>query len=261
MAEDAPENWKHRHLSEAGLSDNCGILMVDDDPTFAALVGTVLGDAGYRCRTAASGEAALAAARSEQPRIVLLDVQMPEMSGYELCRRLRERYGRSVGIIFISGKRTETYDQIAGLELGGDDYLSKPFEPGELIARVRSLARRFEPAEPAAAAEEQPQHPLTPRETEVLALVVEGLPQKQVAQNLSISRKTVGTHMSHIFEKLGVHNQGAAVAAAHQLRLLDPLVSGRTPSSRASSLATAFAIAALFGLPADDVVEILRPPQ
>jgi DNA-binding response OmpR family regulator len=203
------------------MSDDRGILIVDDDARFAALAESVLAEAGYLCRTAASGEVALAAARSQQPRIVLLDVYLPVMSGYDVCRRLRERYGLSVGIIFLSGLRTESYDQIAGLELGGDDYLSKPFDPGELVARVRSLARRL----PAAAAREQPEHALTARELEVLALAAKGLPQKQVAQELSISRKTVGTHMSHIFEKLGVHSQGQAVAAAHELDLLGPLLS------------------------------------
>jgi DNA-binding NarL/FixJ family response regulator len=153
----------------------------------------------------------------------LLDVHLPVMSGYDVCMRLRERYGLGVGIIFVSGLRTESYDQIAGLELGGDDYLSKPFDPGELVARVHSLARRL----PAAAAREQPEHALTVRELEVLALVAKGLLQKQVAQKLSISPKTVGTHMSHIFEKLGVHSQGQAVAAAHELDLLGPFLSQR----------------------------------
>jgi two-component system, OmpR family, response regulator len=200
-------------------------LIVDDDARFAALAESVLTEAGYACRTAASGELALAAARGEQPLIVLLDVHLPVMSGYDVCRRMRERYGLSVGIIFISGLRTENYDQIAGLELGGDDYLSKPFDPGELVARVRSLARRLAAAMPAVAAREQPEHALTARELEVLALVAKGLPQKQVAQKLSISSKTVGTHMSHIFEKLGVHSQGQAVAAAQELHLLGPLLS------------------------------------
>jgi DNA-binding NarL/FixJ family response regulator len=216
------------------LRSNCGILIVDDDASFTTLVETVLAEDGYRCRTAASGEAALAAALTEQPRIVLIDVHLPEMSGYDVSRRLRELYGRSLGIIFISGVRTESYDQIAGLELGGDDYLIKPFDPGELVARVRSLARRLDPAEPAAAAREEPEHPLTAREAEVLALVAQGLSQKQVAQKLSISRKTVGTHMSHIFEKLRVHSQGQAVAAAYRLHLLDPLGSGRALGSHAN---------------------------
>ena len=201
-------------------------LIVDDDARFAALVESVPAEAGYGCRTAASGEVALAAARSEQPRIVLLDVHLPVMSGYDVCRRLRERYGLSVGIIFISGCRAESYDQIAGLELGGDDYLSKPFDPGELVARFRSLARRPPAAGPAAAARAQPEHALTARELEVLVLAAEGLPQKQVAQKLSISRKTVGTHMCHIFEKLWIVMRSTVAARRLQLQRLSRLTMG-----------------------------------
>jgi DNA-binding NarL/FixJ family response regulator len=206
------------------MRNDHGILIVDDDARFAALAESVLAEAGYRCRTAASGKVALAAARSEQP-----------------------------GIVFISGRRTESYDQIAGLELGGDDYLSKPFDPGEFVARVRSLARRL----PAAGTRAQPEHALTVRELEVLALAAEGLPQKQVAQKLSISCKTVGTHMSHIFEKLGVHSRGQAVAAAHELRLLAPRPAQRGRAVRPSSRAEAVAIAGLLGLPPADLVEVL----
>jgi DNA-binding NarL/FixJ family response regulator len=235
------------------MRNDHGILIVDDDARFAALAESVLAEAGYRCRTAASGKVALAAARSEQPGIVLLDVHLPVMSGYDVCRRLRERYGLSVGIIFISGRRTESYDLIAGLELGGDDYLSKPCDPGEFVARVRSLARRL----PAAGTRAQPEHALTVRELEVLALAAEGLPQKQVAQKLSISCKTVGTHMSHIFEKLGVHSRGQAVAAAHELHLLGPLPAQRGRAVRPTSRAGAVAIAGLLGLPPADLVEVL----
>ena len=241
------------------MRGDCGVLIVDDDARFAAFAETLLMDAGYACRTVASGEAALAAARDEQPRIVLLDLQMPEMSGYDVCRRLRERYGRSVGIIFISGARTESHDKVAGLELGGDDYVNKPFDLGELLARVRSLARRLKPAEGAVVAREQPKQSLSPRESEVLALVAEGLPQKGVAQALSISRKTVGSHMTHIFEKLGVHSQGQAVAAAHQLQLLEPHASKLALGPPARRRSSAVATAALLGLPSADVLEIFQP--
>ena len=241
------------------MRGDCGVLIVDDDPAFAALAETLLTEEGYACRTMGSGEAALAAARDEQPRIVLLDLQMPQMSGYDVCRRLRERYGRSVGIVFISGARTESHDKIAGLEVGGDDYVSKPFDSGELVARVRSLARRLEPADAAIAAREQPEHALSPREVEVLGLIAKGLPQKRVAQTLSISRKTVGSHMSHIFEKLGVHSQGEAVAIAHQLQLLEPALSKRAGGAPTTRRSTAVVTAALFGLPAHDVLEIFQP--
>jgi len=241
------------------LRGDCGILIVDDDAAFAALAETILGEAGYACRTVTSGEAALEAAREAQPRIVLLDLQMPSMSGYDVCRRLRERYGRSVGIVFLSGARTESHDKIAGLDLGGDDYVSKPFDFGELVARVRSLARRLEPTSAAVAAPTKPEHSLSPREVEVLGLVAEGLPQKRVAQRLSISRKTVGSHLSHIFEKLGVHSQGQAVAAAHQLQLLEPHPAKRVLGLRPSRRSTAVATAALLGLPAADLVEIFQP--
>ena len=241
------------------MRGDCGILIVDDDVAFTALAEAILGEAGYACRRVTSGEAALEAAREEQPRIVLLDLQMPYMSGYDVCRRLRERYGCSVGIVFISGARTESHDKIAGLDLGGDDYVSKPFDRGELVARVRSLARRLEPANAAVAAPEQPEHSLSPREVEVLGLVAEGLPQKGVAQTLSISRKTVGSHLSHIFEKLGVHSQGQAVAAAHQLQLLEPHPSKRVFGLRPSRRSMAVATAALLGLPAADLLEIFQP--
>src|SRR5262249_38461644 len=153
---------------------------------------------------------------------------------YDVCRRLRERFGLSVGIIFISGRRTESYDQVAALELGGDDYLSKPFDPGEFVARVRSLVRRLPATGPAAGSHREPAHRLTARELEVLALAAEGLAQKQIAHKLSISSKTVGTHMSHIFEKLGAHSRGQAVAAAHKLHLLAPRLSQHGRAARPS---------------------------
>jgi DNA-binding response OmpR family regulator len=242
------------------LRGDCGILIVDDDPLLAGLVEKVLTEAGYRCRTVADGEAALAAARTEQPRIVLLDVQMPLMSGYDVCRRLRERYGQSVGILFLSGARTESYDEIAGLDLGADDYVRKPFDRGELVARVRSLVRRLAPAAASAATRKQPEHPLSAREAEVLGLVAEGLPQKQVAQVLSISRKTVGSHMSHIFEKLGVHSQGQAVAAGRQLHLFERHAAKPARRSGASPRSMALATAALLGLSDRDIVAIFARP-
>jgi DNA-binding NarL/FixJ family response regulator len=212
------------------MGDSTSVLIVEDDPAFGALLQRLLVGAGFRCRCAASGAEGLAAAELERPHLVLLDVQLPVMSGYEVCRRLRERYGRAVGVVFLSGERIELYDQAAGLELGGDDYLVKPPDEGVLIARLHALARRLRERDddrsvvgllrPSAALAPARSQTLTARELDVLGLAATGLAQKQIAQRLSISRKTVGSHLEHVFRKLDVHSQGEAVAAAHQRRLL-----------------------------------------
>ena len=98
--------------------------------------------AGYVCVEAASGAEAISAALADRPDVVLIDVDLGEPSGYEVCRELRNRFGESMPIIFISGTRTETYDLVAGFLLGADDYVTKPFEPEELMARVRRAITR-----------------------------------------------------------------------------------------------------------------------
>ena len=108
------------------------------------------------------------------------------MSGYDVCRNVREQYGYSVGVIFISGERTEALDRVAGLELGGDDYLAKPFDHGELVARVRALVRRLQRG-PNEKPGKQTKQALTRREAEVLALIAAGDRQKEIARTLSIS--------------------------------------------------------------------------
>jgi DNA-binding NarL/FixJ family response regulator len=176
---------------------------------------------GYQTRQAQNGSEALEAARHVQPALVLLDVNLAEVSGYEVCRELRDRYGGDIAIIFLSGDRTEPYDRVAGLLLGADDYVVKPFDEGELLARVRSALRHSgtpptNGSEDAAAAET-----LTSREREVLQLLARGLTQPQIAENLFISPKTVGGHIQRILEKLGVHSRAQAVAFAHEQGLAE----------------------------------------
>ena len=179
---------------------------------------TVLEGAGYATIEAETGEAALVIADEQQPSLVLLDVRLPGVSGYEVCRQLRERFGRHLPIVFVSGSRTDPHDCAAGLMIGADDYVVKPFLPDELVARVRRLLVR--------AGAEQPQANglngwarLTARELEVLELLSRGLTQKAIAAELSISRKTVATHIQHILRKIGAHSRAEAVAFAHRLGL------------------------------------------
>jgi two-component system OmpR family response regulator len=118
------------------------ILIVDDDAHIREVVGFALQKAGYATVTAEHGRQALEKFRQERPALVVLDILMPEMDGTEVCRRIRsEGANRATPIIFLSSKDDEI-DRIVGLELGGDDYLSKPFSPRELVARVRAILRR-----------------------------------------------------------------------------------------------------------------------
>lgn len=190
-----------------GTGEPCGsILIVEDDCGMLALLEHVLGEAGFATVGVETGEDALIAAQDEPPDVAILDVHLPGISGYHVCRELRDRLGMAVRILFISGERTESFDRVAGLLLGADDYLTKPFAPDELVARVRALVRRGASPTPGRLAR------LTPRELEVLGLLAEGGTQKQIAAQLVISPSTVGTHVERIFEKLGVHNRTQAAA-------------------------------------------------
>jgi DNA-binding NarL/FixJ family response regulator len=113
-------------------------------------------------------------------------------------------------VLFLSAARTEPYDRVAGLLVGADDYVVKPFAVDELLARVRRLVRQAVPAVGTSTS------PLTPREREVLRLLVRGLAADEIATELFISKKTVGTHLEHIFTKLGVRSRAQAIAVAYR---------------------------------------------
>jgi two-component system alkaline phosphatase synthesis response regulator PhoP len=115
------------------------VLVVDDEARIVKLVRDYLERAGFAVLTAQDGEAALALARIEQPDLIVLDLMLPGMDGLDVCRRLRQVSG--VPIIMLTA-RVEEADRVVGLELGADDYVTKPFSPRELVARVRSTLRR-----------------------------------------------------------------------------------------------------------------------
>jgi len=115
------------------------ILVVDDDPHLREVVGFALTQAGFQVEQASDGRAGLEQVRRSVPALIVLDVMMPEMDGLELCREVRRTH--EVPIVFLSSRDDEV-DRILGLELGGDDYLTKPFSPRELVARVKAVLRR-----------------------------------------------------------------------------------------------------------------------
>jgi two-component system KDP operon response regulator KdpE len=121
------------------MSAKATILVVDDEPHVVRLVQANLQASGYRVLTAGEGRAALETVEEQSPDLVLLDLMMPGLDGYEVCRRIREH--SDVPIIMLTARGAEV-DKIAGLDAGADDYLTKPFGAGELLARVRAVLRR-----------------------------------------------------------------------------------------------------------------------
>ena len=119
-------------------------VVIEDDDAIGAVVGTYLEQAGFDVIRECTGEEGLQAVDEREPRFVVLDLGLPDVDGFELCRRLRA--SGDVPILILTA-RDEEVDRIIGLELGADDYLTKPFSPRELVARVRAVLRRTEPGE------------------------------------------------------------------------------------------------------------------
>jgi DNA-binding NarL/FixJ family response regulator len=193
------------------VTEDRRILVLDPDERSRDLLRRVLGRLSRRVDTVAT--AAELRARVDEPlELVVLEVDLPDANGYELCRELHETHGDDLPVIFVSGRRTEPADRVAGLLLGADDYVVKPFDPDELLARVRRSLRRSG-AVPTQASVHRPTS-LTHREQEVLTLLAAGRTQKEIGTELVISAKTVGTHIQRILAKLGVHSRAQAVALA-----------------------------------------------
>jgi DNA-binding NarL/FixJ family response regulator len=205
---------------EGLLLQYCGrILIVDDDGGFRALVATLLAEAGLgEAVEAATGRDALAAMREERPALVLLDVRLPDISGFQVCRTLRDELGEDLPVIFVSGERVEPADRAVGLLVGADDYVVKPVDPDELLARMRRAITRSRHEPPGAATPRA--FELTAREHEILERFAEGQSQAEIAEALVISPKTVASHAQRILAKLGVHSRAQAVAAAYRLGLI-----------------------------------------
>ena len=128
-------------VADTSQSNLQRILVVDDESSISELIATSLRFVGFDVRTAATGSQALTIAEEFKPHALILDVMLPDQDGFEVCRQLRSE-GQSVGVLFLTAKDS-VEDKIAGLTIGGDDYVTKPFSLEELVARLRALLRRI----------------------------------------------------------------------------------------------------------------------
>ncbi len=207
------------------------ILVVDDEPVIRDSIAEILRLHGYQVLTASNGIEGLEAIRQNIPEMIISDIMMPEMNGYQFFQRVRSNSEWLwIPFIFLSAKG-EGEDIRFGKELGVEDYLRKPIDAEDLLAAVIGCLKRFHQLETSRQAEadkhsidkagETPDFvPLTSRELDVLRLMVEGKSNAEIAEELVVETSTIKTHVSNILSKLGVSNRVKAVRFAIEHHLL-----------------------------------------
>ena len=200
------------------------ILIVDDTPANLELLTEILKAEGYKVRPVTGGALALQAAKSLPPDLILLDILMPDMNGHEVCRRLKDDdVLRDIPVIFLSAL-ADMEDKVRGLRGGGNDYITKPFQAEEVLARIevhlklrrqqkelKTENHRLKEKQPLRIKQDGLLIALSLREGEVLHWVREGKRNSEIAQVLNISAHTVRHHLENIFAKLGVETRTAAI--------------------------------------------------
>ena len=189
-------------------------LIADADDGAREEIAQLFARLNYDIVEAVTGDEVLGIVGHQRPAIVVLDVGLPGGSAYEICRELRETHGQKLPIIFVSAHRTQPADEVAGLLLGADEYFAKPITPELFLVRTRRLIARSSGRTGTGST-------LTPREREVLTLLVRGVGRVEIARQLHITDKTASTHIEHILGKVGAHSQAQAVAFAVRDRLVE----------------------------------------
>ena len=204
------------------MHQSANILVVDDEPVIRDSIAEILRLHGYQVFTASNGIEGLEAISQNIPELIISDIIMPEMNGYQFYQRVRSNSEWLwVPFIFLSAKG-EDEDVRFGKELGAEDYLKKPIDAEDLLAAVIGRLKRFHQLEAVRQEEaykpftdkvgETPDFvPLTPRELDVLRLMVEGKNNSEIAEELVVEPSTIKSHVSNILSKLGVSNRVKAV--------------------------------------------------
>lgn len=210
-------------MSDIAQGPNGVVLVVDDAPDTLRMLCDALAREGYTVLVARDGQQALDRLAYVVPDAILLDAVMPGLSGFDTCRQIKANPAWAhLPVIFMTGL-SETADIVAGFAAGGVDYVVKPVRIEEVLARLQTHVRNAR--ETLAARESAPradleestrllEAALTPRETEVLSWLAKGKTNRDIADILGMSHRTVNKHLEHIFEKLGVETRAAAAALA-----------------------------------------------
>lgn len=190
------------------------LLLIDDDPNLILLVKDYLEFKGYEVVTANHGGEAMRILDEEIPDLIICDVMMPEMDGYNFVQEIRQNPSLEwLPVIFLSAKG-QIKDRVKGLTQGADVYMVKPFEPDELVAQIESTLNQTmrlmgsqKKTDPNLLIQVPKSVELTPMETKVVNLVARGLSNKEISQELGISQRTVESHVSNMLNKTGLHNR------------------------------------------------------
>ncbi|BAU11252.1 MULTISPECIES: response regulator transcription factor [unclassified Leptolyngbya] len=203
-------------MKETSSGNHRRLLLIDDDPNLILLVKDYLEFRGYEVVTAENGREALEVLEQDVPDMIICDVMMPEMDGYQLVSNIRQDPKTSwIPVLFLSAKG-QSQDRVKGLNIGADVYMVKPFEPEELVAQVESSlkqASRLIQHKDAKGGDNAPkiQVPfdveLTPTELRVVQFVARGMANREIAEELNVSQRTIESHVSNMLGKTGLHNR------------------------------------------------------
>ncbi|MGB3557854.1 MAG: response regulator transcription factor [Geitlerinemataceae cyanobacterium] len=191
------------------------LLLIDDDPNLILLVKDYLEFRGYEVIAAGNGMEALDSLKQKLPDLIVCDVMMPEMDGYTFVQHIREDARTNwIPVLFLSAKG-QSQDRVKGLNTGADVYMSKPFEPEELVAQVESLLRqtsrilegKVTKGENGPKLRVRPKVELTLTEQKVVNWVAKGLANREIAIAMNVSQRTIESHVSNMLAKTGLHNR------------------------------------------------------
>jgi DNA-binding NarL/FixJ family response regulator len=206
---------------------NATILAVDDDPFNLLVIEGCLAGCCQKLLLESNIDAALALAAKEQPDVILLDIVMNDMDGYELCHRLKaDDKTKNIPIIFLSALM-DAADKVKGFRVGAVDYISKPFAPEEVVVRIENCLKLHQQIHQKQqkianeATEKIKQYQLTKRQIEIFQLYTLGFQRTEIAEKLFVSEDTVKFHLRNIFLKLKITSRAQAIEKARELGLSD----------------------------------------